>query len=614
MTLCIPDDAARPGKTRGITTRARPVAVVVGRASVDAMATPATATTPATAGVAGVARAARGRRRATTGTTTTTGTATTTRRTTARRRGRVARASTRDAIAATVKTGTRSGAGRATRARAREEAGRRARARTRAASANEGTDGRTLNARRELRALMGFCAPLLASNLISPLLTMTDTAFVGRCAGEASAVALAALGVSTPLTDYSVSLFAFITAGLTSIVSRGVASGEDEDELNGKVYGALFIAGASSLAVGALLLARTDALLDLLSVTGEVKTIAAGYTRIRGLAMPAAFLTASAYATLVARKDTVGPLLCVALAAVVNFVGDYLMVAVFKTGAAGAAWATTASLYTGLIAITVLLHRRGLLKFPPRQNFGDGSRSFLRAMIPTKAQMAPTMAFFGPITFLVAALLAIYTTQILQANSLGVTVSAAHRIAATLFSFTVLCGDPLVQAGQAFMPEHIITPSKANARKMAMILFQFGLFTAATCSSGFAACCYLCAGVFTTDAAVIAQLHSVVLPMSAAVSANIISKSLYGVMVAARALNFLAGLTAIGLLGFGAAMSYLNTHVFGLAKYSYIWWITFAYYGLASFILFCRINGIAFKSILRDDRVDAASKERSSAS
>ena len=135
---------------------------------------------------------------------------------------------------------------------------------------------------------MMFCAPLLASNLISPLLTMTDTAFVGRCR-RGGAVALAALGVSTPLTDYSVSLFAFITAGLTSIVSRGVASGEDEDELNGKVYGALFIAAASSVAVGALLLTRAEALLDLLSVSGEVKTIAASYTRIRGLAMPAAF-------------------------------------------------------------------------------------------------------------------------------------------------------------------------------------------------------------------------------------------------------------------------------------------------------------------------------------
>ena len=321
-----------------------------------------------------------------------------------------------------------------------------------------------------------------------------------------------------------------------------------------------------------------------------------------------AIATASAYATLVARKDTVGPLSCVVLAAVVNFVGDYLMVAVFKTGAAGAAWATTASLYTGLIAITLLLKKRGLLRFPPKQNFRGGAVSFLRAMIPTKAQVAPVMPFFGPITFLVAALLAIYTTQILAANALGVTVSAAHRIAATLFSFTVLCGDPLVQAGQAFMPEHIINPVKANARKMAMILFQFGLFTAAVCSSGFAAFCFLGAGVFTTDAAVIAQLQSVVLPMSATVVANILSKSLYGVMVAARALNFLAGLTGLGLLGFAAAMLYLDRHVVGLAKYSYIWWITFAYYGLASLILFCRINGIVFKSILRDDAEDDDAK------
>ena len=478
-----------------------------------------------------------------------------------------------------------------------------------AASGDDGAEASTsLDAGRTLKGLLMFCAPLLASNLISPLLTMTDTAFVGRCTGEASAVALAALGVSTPLTDYSVSLFAFITAGLTSIVSRGVASGEDEDELNGKVYGALFIAAASSVAVGALLLTRTEALLDLLSVSGEVKTIAASYTRIRGLAMPAAFLTASAYATLVARKDTVGPLLCVALAAVVNFVGDYLMVSVFKTGAAGAAWATTASLYTGLIAITILLKKRGLLRFPPRQNFRGGSASFLRAMIPTKAQVAPVMPFFGPITFLVAALLAIYTTQILAANALGVTVSAAHRVAATLFSFTVLCGDPLVQAGQAFMPEHIFNPVKTNARKMAMILFQFGLFTAAVSSTGFAAFCFLGASVFTTDAAVIAQLQSVVLPMSATVVANIVSKSLYGVMVAARALNFLAGLTGLGLLGFAAAMLYLDRHVVGLAKYSYIWWITFAYYGLASLILFCRINGIVFKSILRDDAEDEDAK------
>ena len=46
-----------------------------------------------------------------------------------------------------------------------------------------------------------------------------------------------------------------------------------------------------------------------------------------------------------------------------------------------------------------------------------------------KEQVAPVMAFAGPITFLVFALLSIYTTLILFANSLGVVVSAAHRIA-----------------------------------------------------------------------------------------------------------------------------------------------------------------------------------------
>jgi len=462
----------------------------------------------------------------------------------------------------------------------------------------------------EFRSLVAFCAPLLASNIISPLLTMTDTAFVGRCTGEASATALAALGVSTPLTDYTVTLFAFITAGLTSIVSRGVASKEDEDELNGKVYGALFIAAVSSVLVAIMLLVRTDALLDTLKVSGEVKAIASSYTRIRGLAMPAAFMTAASYATLVARKDTVRPLLCVALAAVVNLVGDWLMVAVFKTGAVGAAWATTLSLYTGLVAITVVLHRQNLLNFPPRQNFNGGSGlvAWLRALIPTKAQVAPVMAFFGPITFLVGALLTIYTTQILMANSLGVTVSAAHRIAANLFSFTVLCGDPLVQAGQAFMPEYIIRPVRANARKMAMILFQFGLFAASVASFAFAASCLFGAGVFTTDASVINQLRSVVLPMSAAVSANILSKSLYGVMVAARALNFLAGLTAVGLVGFCVAMSIVDARVVGLAKYACIWWITFAYYGLASLVLFCRINGFGFRSVLADDDVDQSGR------
>ena len=73
-------------------------------------------------------------------------------------------------------------------------------------------------------------------------------------------------------------------------------------------------------------------------------------------------------------------------------------------------------------------------------------------------------------------MLSIYTTLILFANSLGVTVSAAHRIAGNIFAVAVLCGDPLIQAGQAFMPRYLLeeVPRRRAARQMAGLLQSVG--------------------------------------------------------------------------------------------------------------------------------------------
>ena len=89
--------------------------------------------------------------------------------------------------------------------------------------------------RDKIKSIILFVMPLMASNVISPLLTMTDTAFVGRYASDA-VVSLAALGVATPLTDYPVNLFMFVTAGVTSIVSNGLAVREPKHDMERKVY------------------------------------------------------------------------------------------------------------------------------------------------------------------------------------------------------------------------------------------------------------------------------------------------------------------------------------------------------------------------------------------
>ena len=153
---------------------------------------------------------------------------------------------------------------------------------------------------------------------------------------------------------------------------------------------------------------------------------------------------------LVARKDTTSPLACVCVAAAVNVLLDWIAVGVMGKGAAGAAWATTAALYAGAVAILGVLKRKGFMDAFPWGEFR------------WKDQIGPVMAFAGPITFLVFALLSIYTTLIIMSNALGVTVSAAHRIAGNIFAVAVLCGDPLIQAGQAFMPRYSI-PRCPNA-------------------------------------------------------------------------------------------------------------------------------------------------------
>ena len=203
------------------------------------------------------------------------------------------------------------------------------------------SDGATLDHKAELSAVVKFAVPLLATNIVTPLLTMTDTAFVGRCAAD-SVIQLAALGVSTPLTDYTVSLAAFIPAGLTNIISNGIARGEGKTSLASKTYGALIVSITLSTIVTIILNVWPEQLLTMLKTPPEVMATAIEYTRIRSIAMPAAYLTAAAYAVLVARKDTTSPLACVCVAAVVNVVLDWIAVGVMGKGAAGAAWATTA--------------------------------------------------------------------------------------------------------------------------------------------------------------------------------------------------------------------------------------------------------------------------------
>ena len=456
------------------------------------------------------------------------------------------------------------------------------------------SDGVTLDRKLELNSILKFAIPLLATNIVTPLLTMTDTAFVGRCAAD-SVVQLAALGVSTPLTDYTVTLAAFIPAGLTNIISNGIASNESKKSLGAKTYGALLVSFVLSIVLAVTLITCPETLLGWLKTPPEVMATAVEFTKVRALGMPGAYLTTAAYAILVSRKDTTSPLACVCLAAVTNIVLDYIAVAYLGMGATGAAWATTVALWVGTLAILKVVRDRGYMN------------EFPWGTLKWKGQLAPVMVFFGPITFLVFALLSIYTALILFANSLGVTVSAAHRVAGNVFAVAVLCGDPLIQAGQAFMPKYLLesVPKRSAARKMAGLLQTVGIGAGTFAASSCALVCLFGASAFTRDPAVVAQVRAVTTPICAAVLANVVSKSMYGVTVAAKQLLFLAAITGVGLLLFALALWHMNAVLVGPALYYWMWWVVAGYYFLAIICIqvlsFGGPGGLGFKGLFHDD-------------
>ena len=148
-----------------------------------------------------------------------------------------------------------------------------------------------------------------------------------------------------------------------------MARGEGKESLASKTYGALIVSLTLSSIVAIVLNVWPDQLLTMLKTPPEVMSAAIEYTRIRSIAMPAAYLTAAAYAVLVARKDTTSPLACVCVAAAVNVLLDWIAVGVMGKGAAGAAWATTAALYAGAVAILGVLKRKGFMDAFPWGEF-----------------------------------------------------------------------------------------------------------------------------------------------------------------------------------------------------------------------------------------------------
>ena len=237
-------------------------------------------------------------------------------------------------------------------------------------------------------ALLRFALPFLAASLLQQLYSTVDTVAVGRLSADAAA-GLSAISTGAQITYMVTTLVIGLATGGTVLIGQYVGAGQKENIR--RTIGTMFpLFGIVGLIISALLVSCAGPIVRLMQVPQAAVSSARQYLVICGVGM--LFVTGYNMVSGILRGlgDSKTPMLLVAIACVINIVGDIVLVGPFQMGAAGAALATVVAQGFSFLFSLVILHRRK--DFPLRfhwRSFAlqpEQTRLLLRLGVPVALQ------------------------------------------------------------------------------------------------------------------------------------------------------------------------------------------------------------------------------------
>ena len=208
------------------------------------------------------------------------------------------------------------------------------------------------------KVLLFFVLPIIAGSLIQQLYTTVDAVIVGQFTGKTG---LAAIDSVYTLFKFPINFMNGLAAGATIIIS-GYFGAKEKEGLHCAVRTALLVAAFLGIigSIGGVLLSPW--LLDVMSVPEEIQGDSLIYCRIYFAGLWAMILYNMMAGILRALGDSKRPLYVLIICAVVNVVGDFLLVGVFHTGVGGAAAATVLSQAVSVVVLWGMLTKADFLE------------------------------------------------------------------------------------------------------------------------------------------------------------------------------------------------------------------------------------------------------------
>ncbi len=297
------------------------------------------------------------------------------------------------------------------------------------------------------RRILELALPAFAALVAQPLFVMADTAIVGQLGTDP----LAGLGVGSTLTLALVGVFVFLAYGSTATVARLMGAGREKDAAESGVQ-AMWLALVLGAVVGVVSWVFAPQLATWLGAGGAVHEQAVAYLRWSLPGLPGMFLVLAATGTLRGMADGRTPMVLAIGAAVLNLVGDIVLVFGLGMGIAGSGAATAfAETLMGLTAAGIVA--RGAARA------GAGRR-------PRLAGMRTSLLVGVPLLIRTLALRAALLLTTWTAARSGAVALAAHQVGFTIWSFLQYVLDALAIAGQTLIGQALGASRPDEARAL----------------------------------------------------------------------------------------------------------------------------------------------------
>ena len=301
--------------------------------------------------------------------------------------------------------------------------------------------------------LIRFALPVLLALFLQAMYGAIDLLIVGQFGGDQADVFVSAVSTGSQIMMTLTFVINGLAMGLTVYVGEKIGAGKRTEA--GEIIGSgISMFAILSLILTVIMVCSSSALAKLMHAPAEAFDNTVWYVAICSagtLFIVAYNLVGSIFRGI---GDSKIPLLTVALACVLNILGDLLLVAVFGLGAVGAAIATIFAQAMSVV-LSVLIIRKRQLPF-------DFSRKDIR---PNAAHIRPILRLGVPIALQDLLVSISFLVILAIVNDIGLTESAGVGVAEKVCAFIMLIPSAFMQSMSAFVAQNIGAMQYNRAKK-----------------------------------------------------------------------------------------------------------------------------------------------------